>query len=140
MYLLTFLAANDKEGQVVFETTIKENIEHTSKLQDTLKMNTEYMILIDKEITASNSRKFGTSSIAMANFLKQYTCHWHLPKCSWRCSTPFNNNKIQDEYPSDFPLQLTSPALPMAHLHQPSTLSSHAFPILYSPFPSTFPL
>ena len=33
-----------------------------------------------------------------------------LPKCSWRCSTPINPNKIRDEYPSQFPLQLTSTA------------------------------
>ena len=33
-----------------------------------------------------------------------------LPKCSWWCSAPINNNKIWDEYPSPFPLQLASTA------------------------------
>ena len=33
-----------------------------------------------------------------------------LPKCSWHCSTPLYNNKIRDEYPSQFPVQSTSTA------------------------------
>ena len=38
------------------------------KLQETLKMAMEQIELIDKEITASNARKFGKSSIARAHF------------------------------------------------------------------------
>ena len=47
------------------------------KLQDTLRMTTEQMVLIDEEITASNERKFGMSSIARAHFSKQYTQQWY---------------------------------------------------------------
>ena len=43
------------------------------KLQETLNMETERMISIDEEITASNTRKFRTSSIVRAHFSKQYT-------------------------------------------------------------------
>ena len=35
------------------------------------------MVLIDEEITESNARKFGTSSIARAHFSKQYTKQWY---------------------------------------------------------------
>ena len=37
----------------------------------------EQMVLINEEITASNARKFGTSSIARAHFSKQYTQQWY---------------------------------------------------------------
>ena len=47
------------------------------KLQDTLRMTTEQMVLIDEEITASNARKFGKSSIARAHFSKKYTQQWY---------------------------------------------------------------
>ena len=43
------------------------------KLQETLNMDTEQMEFIDEEITVSNARKFGKSSIARAHFSKQYT-------------------------------------------------------------------
>ena len=42
-------------------------------LQDTLRMTMEQMVLIDEEITASNTRKFSISSIARAHFSKQFT-------------------------------------------------------------------
>ena len=42
------------------------------KLQDTLRMTTEQMVLIDEEITVSNVRKFGKSSIARVQLSKQY--------------------------------------------------------------------
>ena len=35
------------------------------------------MVLIDEEITASNARKFGKSSIARAHFSKKYTQQWY---------------------------------------------------------------
>ena len=41
-------------------------------------MTTEQMELIDEEITASNARKFGTSSVARAYFSKQYTQQWYI--------------------------------------------------------------
>ena len=47
------------------------------KLQEMLQMNTERMELIDKEITASNARKFVRSSIAGPLFSKQYTQQWY---------------------------------------------------------------
>ena len=36
-----------------------------------------YMAMIDTEITASNARKFGTSSSARAHISKQYTHQWY---------------------------------------------------------------
>ena len=40
-------------------------------------MDTEQMELIDEEITASNARKFGESSIARVHFSKKYTQQWY---------------------------------------------------------------
>ena len=40
-------------------------------------MAPDRMELIDEEITLSNARKFGKSSIARANFSKQYTQQWY---------------------------------------------------------------
>ena len=40
-------------------------------------MTTEQMELIDEEITVSNARKFGKSSITRAHFSKQYTQQWY---------------------------------------------------------------
>ena len=42
------------------------------KLQEMLQMSTKQMKLIDEEISASNARKFGKSSIARAHFSNQY--------------------------------------------------------------------
>ena len=47
------------------------------KLQDTLKIATEQMELIDEEIMKSNARKFSKSSIARAPLSKQYTQQWY---------------------------------------------------------------
>ena len=47
------------------------------KLQEMLKMTTEQMVLINEEITGSNARKFGTSSITRAHFSKQYSQQWY---------------------------------------------------------------
>ena len=44
-----------------------------AQLQETLKMEKKWMILIGEEIMASNARKFGTSSMARVHFSKQYT-------------------------------------------------------------------
>ena len=41
-------------------------------------MDTDQMELIDEEITASNARKFGKSSITRAHFSKQYTQQWYI--------------------------------------------------------------
>ena len=48
------------------------------KLQEKLKMETVWMILIDEEITVSrNARKFGKSSFSRAYFSKQYIQQWY---------------------------------------------------------------
>ena len=47
------------------------------KLHATLKMDTERMILIGEEITASNTRKFRKSWVARAHFSEQNTHQWH---------------------------------------------------------------
>ena len=62
------------------------------KLQDTLSMTTEQMVLIDEEITGSNARKFGTSSIARVHFSKQYTQQWYTEERAHRF-----NDSIHDE-------------------------------------------
>ena len=43
----------------------------TTQLRRTLKMTEEHMALIDKEMTASNTRKFGKSSSDRTHFSKQ---------------------------------------------------------------------
>ena len=41
-----------------------------------MKMTEERMAMIDKEITASNAREFGTHSSARSHFSKEYTHQW----------------------------------------------------------------
>ena len=47
------------------------------QMKRTLNMIEERMAMIDEEITASNARKFGTSSSARAHISKQYTHQWY---------------------------------------------------------------
>ena len=64
-------------GIIIIIPEVITTLRGKPKLQGMLKMTTEQMELIDEEITASNARKFGKSSIARAHFSKQYTQQWY---------------------------------------------------------------
>ena len=63
------------------------------KLQERLQMITEIMELINEEITASNARKFGMSSIARKYVSKQYTQQWY---------TDARANYLHDRIPATY--------------------------------------